>query len=473
MDKTKFTNLLVMAKAHARLADMDVQEVLGPWPMPLRNVLTRKDYLGVGFVARVFDRVKNEAFTTTIAVSVSDNGEADFKLACPSTMLVTGGISRSAIDAVADKLSEGMAQPESLAQSVNELYGRYALNDACDYQALARNDRLCGHLAAALAHLQTMHTDLPAILENRYAEVVSGGPGGKPLAGQESDGLEEIERYAFRVPVLLEGDRGGGKTHDAYALGRKHGYPVVLMPGHDGVEPADMLGYTVQAGAHGFVWMDGPVTAAFRKAQSGKVILLIDELLRIPQRQLSALLTALTPDHHAGVYRLPTGRIIDVVDDVAQAEVLTCPLDNICVIATTNVGGEYAVDESDPALRERFHVIRRDTEESRLRRILTTMLAERAWPETLLVSMMSFFDAMSVLQSQGNLKSAPTTRLMTRALLLARTPKEVGTVLFEMNLQWTARGPNGRPSVEQQELVRKAVNKAFGLSIPEVKAKKK
>jgi len=465
MDKDKFKNLMAMAKAHPNLADMDIEDIHGPWPLPLKNAQAKSNYLGIGFNVRIHDRVRDEHFTALIAMSKT-NGVSDFKLSCPSTLLVTGGASRTEFDAVVEVLGQEMAQPDSLVQSVSELYGRYPKNSGCSYTALARQDKLCGHLAAALSAIQDTSPDLVSLLEQKYAELITGS-GSQATASSDDNSLAEFERYMHYVPILVEGERGGGKTYDAWALARKHGFPVCLLPGHEGVEPADMLGYMVKTSAHGYVWMDMPLAAAFRSAQTRPTVLLADELLRIPQRQLSVFLTALTPDEVEGVYRLPTGRVLEVVDGVAIAEVLSCPIENLIVIATTNVGGEYAVDQIDPALRERFHVIRRDTESDKLRAILTERVKAKSWSEAIVAQMMKLFEALNTLRTQGNLKAAPTTRTMCRALTVSRRAIEVGPELYAMNLQWVARAPDGRAVVQQQELVRKAVNAAFDIKIPE------
>jgi len=56
-------------------------------------------------------------------------------------------------------------------------------------------------------------------------------------------------------------------------------------------------------------------------------------------------------------------------------------------------------------------------------------------------------------------------------LTVSRRAIEVGPELYAMNLQWVARAPDGRAVVQQQELVRKAVNAAFDIKIPEPKKK--
>ena len=190
-------------------------------------------------------------------------------------------------------------------------------------------------------------------------------------AKKEKEPFEELKRFAFKIPVLVEGDRGSGKTYEAFEYAKSLDIEPSFVGGHAGIESIDLLGCLVPyAGqenkiedtsvsaadffsgdyqmnissnnSNSLIWKDGPIAEAFRKAQNGKKsILIIDELLRIPQRELNILLTALSPVH--GKYNLRTGRILEVINGVAREEVLSCDTRNLFILATTNVGGQYAV----------------------------------------------------------------------------------------------------------------------------------
>ena len=192
----------------------------------------------------------------------------------------------------------------------------------------------------------------------------------KPVK-QKEEPFKELKRFAFKIPVLVEGDRGSGKTYEAFEYAKSLNIEPSFVGGHAGIESIDLLGCLVPyAGqenkledtsvsaadffsgdyqmkvssghSNSLIWKDGPIAEAFRKAQSGeKAVLIIDELLRIPQRELNILLTALSPVH--GKYNLRTGRILEVINGVAREEVLSCDTRNLFVLATTNVGGQYAV----------------------------------------------------------------------------------------------------------------------------------
>lgn len=220
-----------------------------------------------------------------------------------------------------------------------------------------------------------------------------------------------------------------------------------------------MLGFLVPYKDGQLVWKDGPLAEAFRRAAKEKVVLIIDELLRIRQRELSLLLTALSPDRD--VYRLRTGRIRDVVDGVALEEELTCPTENLCVIATTNVGAEYAVDDIDPALAERFVVIRKDTTAAELTQILRDVAKKKGFSAKVAANLVKFFEKMEEARARGMLKHAPTTRTLVRALTIAKEECEVADALRMQGLLWVARDSDGRPVQEQLETLEKILSKIF------------
>jgi MoxR-like ATPase len=218
----------------------------------------------------------------------------------------------------------------------------------------------------------------------------------------------------------------------------------------------DMLGYLVPVGYQQMVWKDGPLSEAFRKAGKAKVVLLIDELLRIPERELSVLLTAFAPDR--GVYRLRTGRIKEVLDGVAVEEVLECPVENLCVIATTNVGAEYAVDEIDPALAERFVIIRKDSTVDALRVILAEVVKRVGLPAKKAEQLLKFFQKMTEAKARGLVRHAPTTRTLVRALELAGTTDRLPQAVQALSLLWVARTSEGQPVPEQLTTVKKFID---------------
>ena len=191
-----------------------------------------------------------------------------------------------------------------------------------------------------------------------------------------TDTLEHaIDESQLAQALLFCGPRGVGKTYKVTQYSDAHHAEVVQLNGHSGIESIDILGYNIRAADGSFVWLDGPLTEAFRKAQHGQVILIIDELLRIKSRELNIFISALTPNS-SKQFVLNTSRVIDVVDGVGRCEVLKIPAGNLWVVGTTNVGSDYDTDDIDLALADRF--ITKDVlmEESVIHNILNTTNTE-------------------------------------------------------------------------------------------------
>ena len=81
-----------------------------------------------------------------------------------------------------------------------------------------------------------------------------------------------------RLPVMLKGPTGCGKTrfveHMAWRLGR----PLVTVAAHEDMTAADLAGRWL-LGAEGTVWQDGPLTTAVR----GGAICYLDEIVEARQ----------------------------------------------------------------------------------------------------------------------------------------------------------------------------------------------
>ena len=118
------------------------------------------------------------------------------------------------------------------------------------------------------------------------------------------------------------------KTYSATQWIDEAGYESEFIAGHSGLESIDLLGYWIKNSEGNLIWLDGALTAAFRKALTQKCVLLFDELLRVPARELSILVGSLTPDS-SGHYRLRTNRLVDENDGIGETETLVVPMENL------------------------------------------------------------------------------------------------------------------------------------------------
>jgi len=123
-----------------------------------------------------------------------------------------------------------------------------------------------------------------------------------------------------------------GTSYDAYF---EHGCST------DMDEMSTLLGNPTPDSKGAFVVFDGVLAQAFRRASEGqKVLLLLDEVLRLPEVVQSWLLTILTGvETEAGrVYRLRTRHIVQSTGEVrGNLEVIECKCENLHFVAATNL----------------------------------------------------------------------------------------------------------------------------------------
>lgn len=410
------------------------------------------------FVVRVRDENVSPATEHTVCVGYRIvDGEEAFLAWCGDKFVDGNNMTRADAETRAREVSSMLGNRAEMEKRIMSNFGMHTHSGPCTFwKNFRRSQELCSHVNTALATLDQKVPDFRDKLIDAYAAAMTGMAA---TAGPVGDVLSLAE-LAFKTPVLFEGDRGSGKTTTAREFARSLNCKYIEFGGHEEVESIDLLGHLVQVSPSQLVWKDGPLTQAFRKARTEKVVLMLDELLRIPTRQLSCLLTALSPDR--GVYRLRTGRITSIEDGVGEEEELECPVENLCVIAATNIGSEYAVDELDPALAERFIPIRMDTELDKLRGIVQQKVKGYGLPEKVAKACMNFYSKMLQAQTTGLVHRSPTTRTLIRAVDLGHTSgADVKRALHSQALLWVVRNSDGMPVAEQVQTVKEILDQTF------------
>ncbi len=157
----------------------------------------------------------------------------------------------------------------------------------------------------------------------------------------------EIFRAAYerRIPVLLKGPTGCGKTrfveHMAWQLAREHGRdPVaglVTVSCHDDLTSADLVGRYLLS-PQGTSWLDGPLTQAVRSG----AICYLDEVVEA-RKDTTVILHALT-DHRR---TLPVERLGTTIP--AHPDFL--------LVVSYNPGYQAAAKDLKPSTRQRFTAI--------------------------------------------------------------------------------------------------------------------
>ena len=150
--------------------------------------------------------------------------------------------------------------------------------------------------------------------------------------GDEVDIFEAA--YAARLPVLLKGPTGCGKTrfveHMAWQLERR----LVTVACHEDLTATDLVGRYLLSGDE-TVWMDGPLTRAVR----GGAICYLDEIVEA-RKDTTVVVHALS-DHR---------RILPIEK---TAELLSAHPDFLLVISY-NPGYQSVLKDLKPSTRQRF-----------------------------------------------------------------------------------------------------------------------
>ena len=149
------------------------------------------------------------------------------------------------------------------------------------------------------------------------------------------DEVAVFERaHAQRLPVLLKGPTGCGKSRFVEFMAERLQRPLITVACNDETSAADLVGRWLVRGGD-TVWQDGPATRAVR--QGG--ILYLDEVAEA-REDVVVLLHPLT-DHRRQLF-------VDRND-----EVLTAPA-GFMVVASFNPGYRRGLKELKPSTRQRF-----------------------------------------------------------------------------------------------------------------------
>ncbi len=151
-------------------------------------------------------------------------------------------------------------------------------------------------------------------------------------AGNECEVFEKA--YELKLPLLLKGPTGCGKTRFVAHMAARLGLPLQTVACHDDLAAADLTGrYLLKGGET--VWTDGPLTTAVR---SGGVCYL-DEVVEA-RKDVTVVLHPLTDDRRI----LPLER---------TGETLEAP-DDFMLVISYNPGYQNILKSLKPSTRQRF-----------------------------------------------------------------------------------------------------------------------
>jgi nitric oxide reductase NorQ protein len=150
-----------------------------------------------------------------------------------------------------------------------------------------------------------------------------------------ADEVSVFERaHAQKLPVLLKGPTGCGKTRFVEFMAERLSRPLVTVACNDETSAADLVGRWLVRGGD-TVWQDGPATRAVKQG----AILYLDEVAEA-REDVVVLLHPLT-DHRRRLF-------LDRNDEVLEAP------QGFMVVASFNPGYRRGLKELKPSTRQRF-----------------------------------------------------------------------------------------------------------------------
>ena len=410
-------------------------------------------HLTIGFIKEI---VSGETSTSMfggggknkIAVATFDGHGIEFA----PTRLMTGEESDEDVLLAIDGITEGMKQSakEKIVSTIMRSKGLVA--NAED------NDMAKGYFTDAdIKQLQDVHKEMLGQLEAMKVTAEIKG--------------NIAEHYMFRKHILLQGQKGQGKTYQIDKLLRAQSIETEYIAGHEGIEAIDLQGYLIKDDTGNLIWKDGVVTAAFRKATQGKkCALFIDEMLRIPKRELNFLVGILTPDSE-GFLNLRTGRVSHTVDHVgpdgkthkvAEEEILRVKQSMLWAVGTTNAGAGYAVDNIDEALADRFRTIIISMSEKEMKGIVEEKLKAKGFSLSYAKKLMEFYKNFNMLRDSGELTKTTSVRHLVEVIDLADDEDMIPIMLKHLIPTLTDQSTDGNPNSSQEAIIEELIESNVG-----------
>lgn len=177
-----------------------------------------------------------------------------------------------------------------------------------------------------------METKISSVESNRTENIL---PVKKPYYKASGKEIVVFE-HAFknRLPVLLKGPTGTGKTRFIDFMSYELNKPLITISCHEETSSTDLIGRYIIKGAE-TIWIDGPLT---RAAKEGAIIYL-DEIAEARPDVIVAV-HSLT-DHRKQLY-------IDKLGETVEAH------KDFMLVASFNPGYQRGFKELKPSTRQRF-----------------------------------------------------------------------------------------------------------------------
>jgi nitric oxide reductase NorQ protein len=204
--------------------------------------------------------------------------------------------------------------------------------------------------------------------------------------------------YANRLPILLKGPTGCGKTRFMEFLAWKLDRPLVTVSCHDDLSTSDLVGrYLIKGGEA--VWMDGPLTLAVRAG----AICYLDEIVEA-RKDTTVVIHPLADDRRD----LPIEK---------KGELLSAPAEFMLAISY-NPGYQSVLKDLKQSTRQRFVSLEFDYPAAELE---TEIVCRESGIDKKTARALVKLAAMTRSLKDSGLQEGASTRLLIHAGKLARS----------------------------------------------------
>ena len=204
--------------------------------------------------------------------------------------------------------------------------------------------------------------------------------------------------YKHKLPVLIKGPTGCGKTRFIAYMAAKLGRPLYTVACHDDLTAADLVGRHL-IGANETYWQDGPLTRAVREG----AICYLDEVVEA-RKDTTVVLHPLTDDRRI----LPIER---------TNERLIAPPEFMLVVSY-NPGYQNLLKGMKPSTRQRFVSLRFNYPTAQLEQ--DVLIGETGIDKQMATRLVNVVNAIRHLKDH-DIEEAASTRLLVYAATLIKS----------------------------------------------------
>ena len=477
---------LGMESLDPRYSPDDVVEINDgkAFAMPVQDIRTDETYLGVARAIKVNSMNVSGGRNPHLVVLAKVPGEG-YVAWCGDAFLenkLATAAANTRLDNAVNWAVSNAGYPAADADNLRFLLSSSLFNvessARCNFwtvNSASGGTKGCKHLGHVLTSAWNM-AEVFTQLDELEAELLKKSPAGAHKAPDlDLDSLDPIDQQIEEdlgtnpCPIMLIGESGASKTFRAQDYARRNNLPYFEIGGNSDVRPTDLTGHYVKMG-DSTIWMDGVFTEAIRAAQHEKVVFGVDEIFRMEADNLSFFLSRLNPreSETPGQYRYhhKTGFLVEVQNGRGKMEEISCPVENLLIIASTNLGSQYGIMHRDPAIRRRFREIEVPLTEDFVKKICGIYLNRKGWDLKHAVSFGKFWQKMrraskDTAMGSSLVAEAPNLGVLSRAIMKAKTEADIPIQLEREILQWVGTTTDGYAIAEQVADVKRIIKSFF------------